>query len=473
VTRAVIYARVSQDRIAVRRSVGEQEAECRAIAAGNGWTVVKVFIDNDRSASRYAKKVRPAFAQLLAFIEAGQAEVLMTWESSRASRDLSTFLPLREALIKRRMTWTTADDSFDLSKASDRKRISHEAVDNEHESGRTSERVRRSVRANAAQGRPHGRFGYGYRRVYHPGTRQLTAVLADDEQAGVLAEIAQRFLAGESFYAIGRDLTARGVPAPHGALKWYGTNLRRLMANPTYHGQRTHHGDIVGPAIWPAIFDDTTWYQLQAKLQDPARRAHLDPDNRQRLRREGAVRHLLSGIARCGVCGARMVVGNNRGIKSYYCKQSFHTARREDLTDQVVIDIILARLNKPDILQLLTDNDDDEAVRDAVAEATDKRARLQTFIDAAADGSITATALGRIETKLMTEIDAAETRARRASTSHVLDQAVGIDRAHWNLLPITTRREIITAMCHVTIQPAGRGHRTFDPTLIQIRPRTD
>jgi len=25
----------------------------------------------------------------------------------------------------------------------------------------------------------------------------------------------------------------------------------------------------------------------------------------------------------------------------------------------------------------------------------------------------------------------------------------------------------------VVIMPAGRGHRRFDPTLIQIRPRTD
>jgi site-specific DNA recombinase len=260
------------------------------------------------------------------------------------------------------------------------------------------------------------------------------------------------------------------VPAPHGAARWYGTNLRRLMANPTYHGQRTHHGTVVGPAIWPAIFDDTTWYQLQARLADPARRAHLDQHSRPRLRREGAVRHLLSGIARCGVCGARMMVGNNRGIKSYYCKQSFHTARREDLTDQVVVDIILARLNQPDVLELLADNDDDTAVRDAVAEAEQKRARLDTFIDAAADGSITAAALARIETKLLAEIDAAHTRARRASTGHVLDHAVGINRAQWDALPIATRREIITAMCDVIIMPAGRGHRTFDATLIKVRP---
>ena len=155
--------------------------------------------DNDRSASRYAKKVRPAFAELLAFIEAGGAEVLMTWESSRASRDLTTFLPLREALIKRRMTWTTADGSFDLSKASDRKRISHEAVDNEHESGKTSERVQRSVRANAAAGRPHGRFGFGYRRVYHVdghGRKTLTAVVEHEAEAPILREIARRFLGG-------------------------------------------------------------------------------------------------------------------------------------------------------------------------------------------------------------------------------------------------------------------------------------
>jgi DNA invertase Pin-like site-specific DNA recombinase len=103
-------------------------------------------------------------------------------------------------LINRRMTWTTADGSFDLSKASDRKRISHEAVDNEHESGRTSERVQRSVRANAAKGRPHGRFGFGYRRVYTVdghGRKTLTAVVEHEQEAPILREIAARFLAGD------------------------------------------------------------------------------------------------------------------------------------------------------------------------------------------------------------------------------------------------------------------------------------
>jgi DNA invertase Pin-like site-specific DNA recombinase len=137
----------------------------------------------------------------LAFIQADKADVLMTWESSRASRDLSTFLPPREALINRRMTWTTADDSFDLVRASDRKRISHEAVDNEHESGRTSERVQRSVRANAAKGRPHGRFEFRYRRIYTVdphGRKSLTAVVEHEAEAPILREIARRFLASSA-----------------------------------------------------------------------------------------------------------------------------------------------------------------------------------------------------------------------------------------------------------------------------------
>jgi site-specific DNA recombinase len=80
-------------------------------------------------------------------------------------------------------------------------------------------------------------------------------------------------------------------------------------------------------------------------------------------------------------------------------------------------------------------------VREAVAEAQEKRARLQTFIDAAADGSITAAALGRIEAKLTTEIQAAEARARHASSGHALDQAIGIDRAQGDALPMGTKRK--------------------------------
>ncbi|MBV9593642.1 MAG: recombinase family protein, partial [Actinobacteria bacterium] len=52
--RAALYTRVSVDRRDTGRSVGEQEADLRQTCAREGWSVERVFTDNDRSASKYA-----------------------------------------------------------------------------------------------------------------------------------------------------------------------------------------------------------------------------------------------------------------------------------------------------------------------------------------------------------------------------------------------------------------------------------
>src|SRR5438105_10449084 len=85
---AVIYARVSKDQRA-GRSVNEQLQECRALCSRHGWNVVREFVDNDKSASRYAKTKRPEFADMLGFLPSGEAQVLVSWEGSRNSRDLA------------------------------------------------------------------------------------------------------------------------------------------------------------------------------------------------------------------------------------------------------------------------------------------------------------------------------------------------------------------------------------------------
>src|SRR5215218_4342778 len=89
--RAVIYTRVSSDPNERGRSVGEQEAECRAVCDREGWAVVAVYSDNDRSASRYATKARPEYKRLINAVDAGETDVLVTWEPSRAQRDLAAY----------------------------------------------------------------------------------------------------------------------------------------------------------------------------------------------------------------------------------------------------------------------------------------------------------------------------------------------------------------------------------------------
>ena len=53
---------------------------------------------------------------------------------------------------------------------------------------------------------------------------------------------------------------------------------------------------MLTPAVWPAIVDRETVEQLRALLRDPKRRVNGNPR-----------RYLLTGLARCGSCGARLV----------------------------------------------------------------------------------------------------------------------------------------------------------------------
>lgn len=457
-TRAVIYARVSSDPRGAGRSVAEQEAECRALAERSGWSVERVFVDNDRSASRHARKGRPAFDDLVAHVQDGGCDVVMTWEASRFQRDLEVYVRLREVCRRRGVLWSYSGRTFDLERTDDRLATGLDALLAERESDQTRERVMRATRANAAAGRPHGRLLYGYRREYDPATRSLLAQVPHGEHAAVVREAARRVAAGEPCNAVAADLNARSVPAPRGG-RWNLTQVRRLVTNPAYVGQRVHRGKVVGPATWPAILDDATFYRCVSRLTDPARRTV----------RDGAVRHLLTGLARCGVCGAPVVKQKNRGFDAYLCREGFHVSRRQDHVDNLVTRVVVARLARPDALDALAGRDTSEDAREAAGEAAEKQARLDAFYDAAAAGEVTPAALARIEARLLPEIEAAEQRARRVAVAPVLREVARADIAErWDSLPITVRREVVDLLAEVRILPARRGARTFDPESVSI-----
>ncbi|MFJ9847516.1 recombinase family protein [Kitasatospora sp. NPDC101155] len=86
--RAFLYARASRDIKGRGSSTAAQMTENRREADDRGWLIVDEFIDDNRSASRYAKKKRARFADMVDRVRAGEADVIITWESSRLQRDL-------------------------------------------------------------------------------------------------------------------------------------------------------------------------------------------------------------------------------------------------------------------------------------------------------------------------------------------------------------------------------------------------
>ncbi len=326
-----------------------------------------------------------------------------------------------------------------------------------YESEHKAQRVRRALEQNATSGRAHGRRAYGWQRVFDPDTG-MSRDEVDPVEAGVVREIAQRIVAGDSIRGITTDLTARGLLSPTGK-PWGKQMLRHVVQRERNVGLRVHHGEVIGEGAWEPILDRGTWEQVRAILRDPARKTSSG----------SAAKHLLSGIARCGVCASPIRAGLNRQTPAYRCAERSCVARSRRDVDQLVTAVVLGRLARPDAVNLLNpDNSADR--REAIAEADGLRARLDTAADDYADGKIDARQLERISARLRPQIDATEARARVVDDSPLLDGLAANDQAAavWESLSITRRRAVVDLLVTVTIDRAAQGARVFDPESVVI-----
>jgi site-specific DNA recombinase len=457
--RAVIYTRVSQDPTKELRSIEKQEDECRAVCRREGWEVVRVFTDNDRGASRHSRKERPEYLALRPFLAGGGADVLVMWEGSRAQRDIAAYASLRDLCAERGILYNYSGRTYDLTRTDDRFSTGLDALLAERESDVISDRVKSDVRRNAVAGRPHGKLAYGYAREYSErGT--FVRQYVKEEEAAIVRECGRRVLAGDSLYGIAQDLNARGIAAPQGG-RWIPTQIKRLVTNPRYIGQRVYRGAVIGDAVWPAILDESTFLDCKARLEDPRRSTVRDL----------SLKYLLSGTARCGVCAEKMRVIKNRGYYAYSCFGNFCTAVKVEALEEYVVAVIIARLSQPDFLTALgaAQGEGGAAPMD---EARTLRERLDGFYAASAAGELTPAGLAAVEARLLVQIEQAQEREQAARIPAVLREVTGPDIAQrWETFSVGVRREVIDSLMSITVNRTVRGSR-FKPERVQIEWKT-
>ncbi|HWC20844.1 MAG TPA: recombinase family protein [Flexivirga sp.] len=471
--RCLIYARVSRDQRGESRSVTEQLTELRAWAERENWVIVDV-IDETGSASRYARSTgaRSRWDEVSTEITSGKYDALLTWESSRATRDLADYADLRDLCAKHSVKWGYSGTLYDLDARSDRFRTGLDALMAEDEAARTSERVRRAVRARAVAGTPHGKTPYGYRREYDPATGALLRQVPDETTAPVVREIYQRVIRGDSLRTIAADLTARGVTPPRPARTdrepgWLPSTVKRIATNPAHAGRRVHQGAVIGDAAWEPLVDPDTHDRAVAILADPARFAHHESKK---------AKHLLSGIARCGVCTHPLYVLSNRGRPTYQCMTAgcFKVARLVTKIDGHVLGTLVGLLGTHATDLTAHDRADSAELTQARADAEALQKRLDGFVDQAADGgpgALSPAALARIEAKLTPQIQAANRRVRALLLPSVLDDVDLTDpEAAVEGMTLTKKRLVVGTLLDIRVDPVGRGKRTFDPDSVRIKP---
>jgi len=302
-TSAVVYARISDDRTGERAGVSRQEADARALCERRGWDVADVIVDNDVSASRYTRSGRPGWRRVVAMAAAGDVQVIAAWHTDRLYRrpaELEELIDLAE-----QVTVATVEGDFRLDTSDGRAMARVIAAMAAKESDDKSRRLRRKHEELAAEGRVSG----GGRRPFGYLPDRVTI---DPDEAELIREAAGRITAGETLHAVAADWRRRGVATVTGG-PWQTTTLKRLLCSARVAGRRTHNGHDAGEAVWPAILDEVTARRVRAVLtardgtgQAPART------------------YLLSGIVRCGACGALMtaspVVRKGNRYRRYHCR---------------------------------------------------------------------------------------------------------------------------------------------------------
>lgn len=454
--RAAIYARISDDRRGEALGVGRQREDCVSLAERRGHSVVRVYTDN--SVSAYSGRVRPGYRELLAAIAAGGVDVVLAWDPDRLHRspaELEDFIVLMErhgVAVE-----TVQAGTWDLATPSGRLVARQLGSVARYESEHKAERVRRALEQNAAGGRPHGRHAYGWRRVYDTESGRGRDVIEPGE-AAVIRDVAARIIRGESMNAVTVALNEAGTPSPTGK-PWAKGMVRAVMLRERNAGLRVHHGEVVGEGEWEPVLPLATFEQVRAILRDPQRRTSTS----------SAAVHLLSGIARCGKCGAPMRAGQNGTTPSYRCSAKSCVSRARSDVDGLVTRVVLGRLAQPDAAALLTPGRSDEH-KLAAAEAAALRGRLDDAADNYADGKIDGRQLERITARLRPQIEAAELRARMVDDTPLLAGLAGNERAAavWEGRTLSQKRGVIDMLVSVTVLGAKPGARVFDPEAVRV-----
>lgn len=197
---------------------------------------------------------------------------------------------------------------------------------------------------------------------------------------------------------------------------------------------------------------------MRSILTDPARKTTTS----------SAAVHLLSGIARCGICDAPIRATQNRSVAAYRCAGPGCVSRNRRDLDEFVTGVVLGRLALPGLASLPVPPDD--STRQAVAEAAELRARLDAAADDYADGTLDREQFHRITERLRPRLDAAKARVRVVDSSPLLAEMVGAEdvRAVWNGLPLSRRRGVVDYLLSVRVLRTTTGARVFDPDAVEI-----
>lgn len=488
--RVALYCRESKDHAGDQHNVADQLAVLSAACATRGWDDTRTFTDNDLSASN--GKPRPRFNAMMTMVDRRQVNVIMVRHMDRLVRRLADLEDVIARCERAGVQIVTLAGDLDLSSPSGRmvgrmlaSVAQHEVELKAERQVSAAEQAAKRGEARKATPRP---FGWKPDRI----TRE-------PEEAAAIEWAASYLIAKGNVSGIAREWTKRGLrPAQSG--KWTRSSITSILSNPRVAGYMTRLSvadrkalreagqpcpprapimlDEDGQPVigkWEPIVDVETWTAVVRVLADPARK----PSRKGR----SGVRSLLGGL---GLCSCGNVVSANHldrlGYSAYRCQQASrgdrpgpHASQRMDAIDAYVAGgmlhgepfrgAIVEWLSDPDRADLITPKRPD--LRPLRIEQGNREAALIRLGQDYDDDVITREEWLARRSKITKRLDEIKASLAAADDDSVLTPFAGGRAAEvWAGLDRTQRRAVIRVLCTITIHPAGRGARHFDPDTV-------
>jgi site-specific DNA recombinase len=450
---AAVYARISSDPDGTRLGVERQVADCRDLAAAVGGPVAEVYVDNDVSA--FSGKTRPGYARLLSDLRAGVVDAVLCYHPDRLTRrpvELESFVETLDAAGVRAVRFVSGGSDLGTGDGLLIGRIMAAVAANE--SAAKSRRVKRKLDEVAAAGRPHG----GYRRPFGYAEDKITIV---ESEAAVIGELVARYLAGESLRSLCVWLDATGVRTVGGGV-WRTPTVRQLISSGRVAGLREHRGDVVGPAVWPAIISPVDRDRVRARMRAQATSGRRSPR-----------RYLLSGLLRCQRCGNRLFSSPRDNSRRYVCSAGPDHGGCGRLTivaepvEELLTAAVLHRLDSPELAAALAGRAGGSAeAAELSAGLHDDEAQLEELAGMLGKRELSPREWRAAREPVEQRIRDRQRRLEQATQTDALHGLPGAGaglRATWATLPLTRQAAVIAAVLdHAVITPAGTRARTVD-----------
>ena len=340
--RAAIYCRLSKDDDLSGPSASiqnQRELLCR-YCEEQGWRVAGIFQDDGFTGLNMD---RPDFQKMLAAVERGMFDVILTKDLSRLGRNyLQTGQLIEEFFPKNKVRYIALNDAVDTNIENDITPFRN--ILNEMYSRDVSKKVHSSYLTKAKSGKFTGCLApFGYKKDPMDKNR----LVIDEDTAWIVRKIYDYARNGNGPNRIRRRLEDEEIPCPawwnrqkglrdhitkferedpeRGRFMWDFTTIKEILSNPVYIGaiasQKVNYrfkigwmGDkkredwIIVEGMHEAIIDRDTYDIVQEKVK-----------SRKRADAWGNF-SLFAGLVKCGQCGSTMNIrrANQKGNDRIY-----------------------------------------------------------------------------------------------------------------------------------------------------------